>query len=839
MKKHLKIFIVSIFFLLSYTSAWSQQKIYTSLKEALKDPSNVLHLDLSNQKLKELPQEFKNLRNLQTLNLSGNTIYSKNSKGDLEFPLSIELPNLRKLYLKNITSIQLNKDFKAPNLEVLVLDESRIESFPKLNNFPNLKYLSLNYCSISQQQYNDIFEYRELQSLQYISLAHNQIVQLGASLFSVYKEKPAVLEQLYLQGNQIKSLPTNINNVASLTTLHLQNNQLTYLNNGLGELEKLKFLYLDNNKLTTLPFLKNKSLLVLSLHHNQLQKIHTSIGNCVALRTLLLNHNQLQKTPDEIGKLINLEELTLNNNNITNLPAEIGNLTALNKLSLENNKIRTFPKSINNLKRVEMLTIRGGNAWDEVNFVPTDWLDKENLFRNDFIRLLMEDVILRGGSPNPNGLELFNQFKEYYKKDKFQLARVMNYGAWWHEKNNNMQRAKQYAEDAQKLVREDLKSKLGKVDKENEKEALATMLEKQEFEKHKNLQARVLNNIDYFSNTIQKEEAIKEEKTKAEEQAELAKERAIEAKKNENLANKSKTEAVKERIEALTAKDLAEKAKKDANDAKESANLQRNIAVGVGVLAVLLGIFALYQMSIAHKERQKSERLLLNILPAEVAHELKEKGITEVKDFDNASILFADVKGFSALAAKVTPQELIKELDATFTKMDEISMQYGLERIKTIGDCYMAVAGIPQPNSSNSVDITLAALGIQKWMNDERVARNGDFWQVRLGTHTGELVAGVIGKTKFAYDVWGSAVNLASRMESGGEVGKVNTTEYTKNLTNEFFEFKFRGELEAKNIGKVNAYFVDRIKAEFSADTEGFVPNEKFWTLYKEKFGKN
>ncbi len=265
--------------------------------------------------------------------------------------------------------------------------------------------------------------------------------------------------------------------------------------------------------------------------------------------------------------------------------------------------------------------------------------------------------------------------------------------------------------------------------------------------------------------------------------------------------------------------------------------------IPVGLINSLVFGILIFQLNkaikIANEERAKSEKLLLNILPEEVANELKEKGITEVRSFERASILFADVKGFSALASRVTPQELIKELDATFSKMDEISMQYGLERIKTIGDCYMAVAGIPQPNSSNSVDITLAALGIQKWMNDERIARGGNFWQVRLGTHTGELVAGVIGKTKFAYDVWGNAVNLASRMESGGEVGKVNTTEFTKNLTNDFFNFTFRGELEAKNMGKVNAYFVDRIKPELSADTEGFVPNEKFWTLYKGKFSSN
>ncbi|TAE19331.1 MAG: hypothetical protein EAY72_00285, partial [Bacteroidetes bacterium] len=326
----------------------------------------------------------------------------------------------------------------------------------------------------------------------------------------------------------------------------------------------------------------------------------------------------------------------------------------------------------------------------------------------------------------------------------------------------------------------------------------------------------------------------------AKEQAELNTKLEEEKRKG---AEKAEAQAKEDKTKAENSEKKAQTAKEEANKAKKQAQKERNYAISIGILALLLGIFALYQMNVARKqkkiadaekktadiERGKSEKLLLNILPAEVAHELKEKGITEVKHFDNASILFADVKGFSALAAKVTPQELIKELDATFTKMDEISMQYGLERIKTIGDCYMAVAGIPEVNASNPVDITLAALGIQKWMNDERKARGGNFWQVRLGTHTGELVAGVIGKTKFAYDVWGSAVNLASRMESGGEVGKVNTTEFTKNVTKDFFEFTFRGELEAKNIGIVNAYFVDRIKPEFSEDSDGLIPNDNFW----------
>jgi class 3 adenylate cyclase len=235
-------------------------------------------------------------------------------------------------------------------------------------------------------------------------------------------------------------------------------------------------------------------------------------------------------------------------------------------------------------------------------------------------------------------------------------------------------------------------------------------------------------------------------------------------------------------------------------------------------------------------EHAQSEKLLLNILPKDVAAELKaNKGKTKIRRFASASILFADVKGFSKKAEELkktspTPaQDLIGLLDATFSEMDNISEKYGLERIKTIGDCYMAVGGVPVANQTHPVDVALAALTIQKWMADEKKKRNGDFWEVRLGFHTGELMAGVIGTQRFAYDVWGSDVNIASRMESGGEIGRVNTTESTKTLIEDFFEFEYRGEIEAKNIGLIRAFFVNRIKPEFSTDTEGFIPNEAFW----------
>jgi class 3 adenylate cyclase len=237
-------------------------------------------------------------------------------------------------------------------------------------------------------------------------------------------------------------------------------------------------------------------------------------------------------------------------------------------------------------------------------------------------------------------------------------------------------------------------------------------------------------------------------------------------------------------------------------------------------------------LQVVEEERQKSDKLLLNILPTEVASELKETGKTEVKYFEKVTVLFADVKGFSALATKISPHALITELNATFSKMDEISLRFGLERIKTIGDCYMACGGLPHSNKTHPFDAILTAIHIQHWMNEER-EKNPNFWQVRLGLHTGEAVAGVIGKTKFAYDIWGSTVNLASRMESGGEVGKVNVTEQTFEIVKDYFEGSFKEEIEAKNIGKVRAYFINRLKPEFSADVFGIEPNEQFWEMHQ------
>ena len=163
--------------------------------------------------------------------------------------------------------------------------------------------------------------------------------------------------------------------------------------------------------------------------------------------------------------------------------------------------------------------------------------------------------------------------------------------------------------------------------------------------------------------------------------------------------------------------------------------------------------------------------------------------------------------------------------------MDEIIEKHYLEKIKTIGDAYMFAGGLPLRNKSNPFDAVIAALEIQHYMNllnDSKVLDNLSVWELRLGIHTGPLVAGVVGKKKFAYDIWGDTVNIANRMEQTGHAGMVNISGPTYKHIKDFFECDYRGKIEAKNIGKVDMYFVNRIKAEYSEDKLGYIPNKGF-----------
>lgn len=229
--------------------------------------------------------------------------------------------------------------------------------------------------------------------------------------------------------------------------------------------------------------------------------------------------------------------------------------------------------------------------------------------------------------------------------------------------------------------------------------------------------------------------------------------------------------------------------------------------------------------------RRRSDGLLLNILPATIAEELKSTGQSEPVLFDSATVLFTDFKGFTAVAERMTAKQLVAALDEAFTEFDGIIDQHGLEKLKTIGDAYMCVGGIPRANRTHAIDALLAGLQFQAYMAEEqadRRTRDEESWELRIGIHTGPLVAGVIGRRKFAYDVWGETVNTASRMESSGAAGRVNISAATYRYARQLFACTDRGLVEAKGLGAVQMYFLDRILPRLSADEVGLVPNAAF-----------
>ncbi len=213
-------------------------------------------------------------------------------------------------------------------------------------------------------------------------------------------------------------------------------------------------------------------------------------------------------------------------------------------------------------------------------------------------------------------------------------------------------------------------------------------------------------------------------------------------------------------------------------------------------------------------EKEKSDFLLYNILPEEVAEELKIKGSADAKHFNSVTVLFTDFKGFTQLSEKLTPSELVSEINECFSAFDYIMQKYGVEKIKTIGDSYMAAGGIPAANITNSNDVVNAALDIQQFMHEHKLKKQSEgklFFEIRIGVHTGAVVAGIVGVKKFAYDIWGDTVNTASRMESSGEIGKVNISETTYELVKHNFNCEYRGKIQAKNKGEIDMYFVEKV----------------------------
>lgn len=234
---------------------------------------------------------------------------------------------------------------------------------------------------------------------------------------------------------------------------------------------------------------------------------------------------------------------------------------------------------------------------------------------------------------------------------------------------------------------------------------------------------------------------------------------------------------------------------------------QRVGLISAGGILLLIVVL----MVVVIKGKQRSEALLLNILPYETAQELKKKGSAETKNFESATVLFTDFKGFTKISEQLTPKELITEIDTCFKGIDQIMDKYQIEKIKTIGDAYMAAGGLPKENLSHPIDVVMAAKEILLFIEElktERIEKKLPYFDIRVGIHTGPLIAGIVGTKKFSYDIWGDTVNTASRMESSGEINKINVSGSTYELIKDQFVCEYRGKVAAKNKGEIDMYFV-------------------------------
>jgi class 3 adenylate cyclase len=280
------------------------------------------------------------------------------------------------------------------------------------------------------------------------------------------------------------------------------------------------------------------------------------------------------------------------------------------------------------------------------------------------------------------------------------------------------------------------------------------------------------------------------------------------------MMEKYESEKKARQIQALEVANLGAKLQ---NEKIRSAR-NRFLYAGLGILLIALGLVNRMNSirksrRAIQKEKDISEGLLLNILPATVAAELKEKGFAEAQQFDNATVLFSDFKEFTTVSEQLSAAELVKELNACFKAFDEIMAKHGIEKIKTIGDAYMATGGIPDRGTEDTAHVILAALDMQQFILnrwEENKAAGLPAFEMRVGVHTGPAVAGIVGVKKFQYDIWGDTVNIANRMESHGEVGKVNISEVTYQLVrdNPLFTFTDRGTMPVKGKGHMKMYFV-------------------------------
>jgi class 3 adenylate cyclase len=263
----------------------------------------------------------------------------------------------------------------------------------------------------------------------------------------------------------------------------------------------------------------------------------------------------------------------------------------------------------------------------------------------------------------------------------------------------------------------------------------------------------------------------------------------------------------------------AEQEKKDALALEEIENqkfVRNGFMGGFAAVLVFAGTFFIQRNKIK-KGNRRSDELLLNILPEEVAEELKETGASKARAFNMVSVMFTDFKDFTKISETVSAEMLVDELHTCFSAFDTILHKHNIEKIKTIGDAYMCVSGLPVANDNHATDMVKAAMEILDYMTARKKEKDakGEFsFELRIGINSGPVIAGIVGLKKFSYDIWGDTVNTAARIENHGEAGKINISGSTYELVKDNFRCEHRGKITAKNKGEIDMYFVSRSYSE-------------------------
>ncbi len=334
---------------------------------------------------------------------------------------------------------------------------------------------------------------------------------------------------------------------------------------------------------------------------------------------------------------------------------------------------------------------------------------------------------------------------------------------------------------------------------------------------------------------LEEEKATLEEKKEIVEQEVAAKEEEIEQISRKEINARYKSEMRKRRIDSLEHQQQIDSlALEQTNLAVQNLELENERSRYIFMLLGAISLFVIFMALVFYlrfrakkrlsnqlemknqlldDERQRSDDLLLNILPATIAQELKEKGTATAQKFNEASILFSDFKNFTRISEQLSPEELVKLIDTTFKAFDNIISHYeDIEKIKTIGDAYMCASGLVN-RKTIPANLIKAALEMQEYLHDtkqERMRKGEPYFEARIGIHTGPVVAGVVGLKKFGYDIWGDTVNIAARMEANCEVGQINISETTHGLVKYNFDCQYRGKVHAKNKGMIDMYYVKR-----------------------------